>query len=75
VEIIPNYVTMLTALMNIIPYARTTIILPHVSSIPVIKLFGVAPFFILKFFGEIILLFLISALISYILKLDKASRE
>jgi hypothetical protein len=44
-------------------------------SVPVIKLFGVPLVFIMKFFGEIFLLFLASALISYILKLDKAAND
>jgi hypothetical protein len=40
-----------------------------------IKLFGVPPGFILKFFGELFLIFLFSALISYIFKIDKRSRN
>jgi hypothetical protein len=49
---------------------------PHYSQyIGLIKLFGVPSIFILKFFGEILLLFLVSALISIALKLDKASND
>ena len=38
---------------------------------PSIRLFGTTFLFVLKFFGEIVILLLISAAISHILKLDK----
>jgi hypothetical protein len=38
-------------------------------------LFGVPAIFILKFFSELVLLFLVSSLISYVLKIDEASRK
>jgi hypothetical protein len=38
-------------------------------------IFTVPTIMVLKFFGELFLLFLASALISHLLKIDKASRE
>ncbi len=43
--------------------------------IPVLKFFGVPILFVLKFFGELFLLFTTSAMISHVLKIDKASRD
>ncbi len=52
------------------------ILVPHTfQNIAVIRLFGVPFIFVLKFFGELFLLFSISALISYILNIDKASKK
>lgn len=42
---------------------------------PVINILMIQILFILKFLGELVLLFLLSALISYIFNIDKASRE
>jgi hypothetical protein len=39
------------------------------------SIFGIPVMIVLKFFGELALLFLASALISYVLKIDKASKE
>jgi hypothetical protein len=38
-------------------------------------IFGVPAMFVLKFFGELFLLFLVSAMISHILNIDQASKE
>ncbi len=38
-------------------------------------MFAATTMIVLKFFGELILLFLVSALISHILKIDKSSKE
>jgi hypothetical protein len=40
-----------------------------------LSVFGVPVIIVLKFFGELFLLFLVSALISYVFKIDKASKE
>jgi hypothetical protein len=56
--------------------ASGLIINPHsLQNIAMIKLFGVPGIFVLKFFGELFLLFLVSALISILLKLHKVSEE
>lgn len=41
----------------------------------ILSIFGVPVIIVLKFFGELSLLFLVSALISYVLKIDEASKE
>jgi hypothetical protein len=62
-------------MMNLFLAARADLYIQYGPNIPLIKLFGVSPIFIMKFFGGLILLFAASALISYILKIDKASKE
>jgi hypothetical protein len=62
-------------ILNLAIAAQIDICTQYLQVIQVIKLFGVPSIFVLKFFGELILVFLISALISYILKIDRASHE
>lgn len=63
------------AIVNLVLTAPVNLCIHYLQYVPVIKLFGVPPIFVLKFFGELFLLFLVSALISYVLKIDKASKE
>jgi uncharacterized membrane protein len=62
-------------ILNLALAAPIDLIPQNLQCIQVIKLFGVPPVFVLKFFGELCLVFIVSALISYILKIDKASNE
>jgi hypothetical protein len=63
------------AIVNLLPVLRINLCVQWVQYIPLIKLFGVPAVFVLKFFGELFLLFIASALISHLLKIDKASKE
>jgi hypothetical protein len=63
------------AILNLVPTVWINLYPHYLQHVSMIKLFGVPPIFIMKFFGELILLFLASALISYIFKIDKASRD
>jgi hypothetical protein len=63
------------AILNLAKAAQINLCPQNFQFIQVIRLFGVPSIFVLKFFGELILVFLVSALISYILKIDKASKE
>jgi len=62
-------------IVNLLPALRINLCVQWVQNIPLIKLFGVPAVFVLKFFGELFLLFIASALISHLLKIDKASKE
>ena len=66
---------LLAAILNINQIGRINLFPHYLNYVPVIKLFGVPSIFVLKFFGEVLLLFLASALISYVLKIDRASEE
>lgn len=63
------------AILNLVLTAQINLCPHYMQFVPVIKLFGVPAIFVMKFFGEVILLFLASALISNIFKIDKASRD
>jgi hypothetical protein len=63
------------AILNLALAVQINICPQNLQFIQVIKLFGVPMIFVLKFFGEIFLLFAASALISYVLKIDRASRD
>jgi hypothetical protein len=63
------------AILNLALDAQLNMSPPNLQFIQVIKLFGVPSIFVVKFFGELFLVFLVSALISHVLKIDKASQE
>jgi hypothetical protein len=63
------------SILNLVQASWIVINPNSAKNIAVIKLFGVPSVFVLKFFGELFLIFLVSALISHILKIDKASKE
>ncbi len=65
----------LIAILNLVLAAQINLCSQNLQFIQVIKLFGVPLVFVLKFFGELFLVFLVSALISHILKIDKASKN
>jgi len=66
---------MFITLLNLVLPVRINECQNYFMCFPVIKMFGATVGFVLRFFGELFLLFLISALISYILRIDKASKE
>jgi hypothetical protein len=63
------------SILNIVPASWIIVYAHSVQNIALIKLFGVPSIFVLKFFGELFLLFLASALISFLLKLHKVPEE
>jgi hypothetical protein len=62
------------AILNLIPLIRMNATPVLMQNIAVVKLFGVPAVFVLKFFGELFLIFLVSALISIILKINKFAK-
>jgi hypothetical protein len=70
-----DYMHVYIAILNLSQTVWINLCPHYLQYIPVIKLFGVPSFFVLKFFGELFLLFSASAMISHVLKIDKASRD
>jgi hypothetical protein len=63
------------AILHLSQVVRLDLFPQDLQHITIIKLFGVPSIFVLKFFGELFLLFAASALISHVLKIDRASRD
>jgi hypothetical protein len=62
------------AIVNVIPLIRMNLNLLGFQDIILVKLFGVPAVFVLKFFGELLMIFLFSALISIIFRINKFTR-